>query len=172
MSEAEVIKFMPPKDGGLTRAMLPEDIRDATEYIVDHDVLGDLALANEARAIVNAARCYTLGQAIEAISKRRSDMKMVIRMPEPRQPPWRNPPAILVGGRLPPGRTLRLTDKQRANILELLKLLGFRNGNPPEQFAGIGGTWMSTLGLDIENGEPISEEPDFTHEELRERLKR
>lgn len=165
-------------------APLPEDLRSTWDYIVEADLLGDSNMANDVRRIV---RKCTLGEAVVAVRRERPDIKVMIRMPEPREKPWHELPALLVGGRPPPGVFVRLEGKARANLLELLKACGYsyridrdhghvRKAHAVEPFSFAGGMWLHELARRVEGDrpgdDPIDVEPDFTVAELRDRVRK
>lgn len=147
---------------------VPEDLRETYDYITDKDSgLCNDQMFDDARMI---ARKCTLGQALVELKKQRPDIKAYIRMPVPRQRPWRELPALMIGERTPPGIYIRLDDHERANLLVLLKACGYRtNGIEPFTFLRRG-VWLGRLGDKIEGDgrfDPhVTEEPEVTYEEL------
>jgi hypothetical protein len=152
---------------------VPEDLRDTYDYVVVQHGACELGLVNDARMI---ARVHTLGGALVALKEQRPDIKVTIKMPVPREKPWRELPALMIGHRAPPGVYVRLDNQERANLMVLLKACGYRtNGIEPFTFMR-GRGWLGGLGDKIE-GSPRSDEPidesagDMTFEELAEKVR-
>lgn len=154
----------------LTRASVPEDMRDTYDFIVEMDSLGDSKMANDARL---AVRKSTLGEAVEVMAEKMPGARIRIKMPIPRTAPWVEMPALMVGGHLEPGVTLRLNDYQVANLLELFKAMGWNHGGI-EPFTAARGDWTREIGFKLsrrtrdEDYENVV--PDQSVEELAERI--
>lgn len=77
---------------------VPKDLVDTKDYYVGPDMLcDDYRFVERAK---EAVKGKTLGEAMEALYEMK-DIKVLIRMPVPHKPPWREKPALLIRERKP-----------------------------------------------------------------------
>lgn len=149
----------------ITKESIPADLRDTYDYVVGLDGIATVQTKNDIRMLL---RKSTLGEAVELVSTTYPDLKAVIRMPLPRQKPWKELPVLLVELRQSKTFVVILEPQDAANLLELLRACGHRaDGIRP--FTLVGGPWLDRVARQIERPDMASSltAPDFTIEELR-----
>lgn len=147
-----------------SKSVIPPDLSETYDYVVEFPDGGSVSDNNSIRMLVRKSR---LGEAYELVSTTYPSLKATIKMPVPRQPPWKEIPVLMICARHT-ARPIWLDDSERANMLSLLYALGFR-GEGVEPFTlARGEGWVASLGLKLEELEANGYEPDFTCDELRD----